>query len=384
MTLATDQKVTQQGLCATSTAMLALRDEVLLYWEQQVRDLVDGARDTPQPILINTLPAFFDNIAEALTPAYPRTDGTSNNTAMAAHGGERARMTRLRADQIIHEYQLFRDAIMVIAARHGLVFSETERRVLELSIDGALRESVREFSSTHENHRERLAAEISHDMRNPLGLIIGATQLIAICKDLDTARRVALKIDTGARRMENMLSALVDAFTFERKVEIALSISHFDILHLIQKLVGEIDVGAQVHVSTAVQPVPGYWCENSLRRAIENLLTNAAKYGDGSVVRIAAHEVLGRLILSVHNIGNPIAEEQRGKIFDYLERGNDTRGAGWGIGLPFVRAVAESHGGSVAVDSAPATGTTFIIDVPVDCRPYATVAGNDAPRQTAP
>lgn len=114
MTLATDQKVTQQGLSATSTAMLALRDEVLLYWEQQVRDLVDGARDTPQPILINTLPAFFDNIAEALTLAYPRTDGTSNNTAMAAHGGERARMTRLRADQIIHEYQLFRDAIMLL------------------------------------------------------------------------------------------------------------------------------------------------------------------------------------------------------------------------------------------------------------------------------
>jgi nitrogen-specific signal transduction histidine kinase len=40
------------------------------------------------------------------------------------------------------------------------------------------------------------------------------------------------------------------------------------------------------------------------------------------------------------------------------------------MGLPFVKSVAESHGGSVAVDSSAATGTTFIIDIPVDCRPF--------------
>lgn len=110
MTLATDQNLHPQQLSATSRAMLGLREEVLLDWEQQVREQVAGARDTPQPILVNTLPGFFDNIAEALTPNYPRADGTSHNTAMGAHGGERARMTGFRADQIIHEYQLFRDA----------------------------------------------------------------------------------------------------------------------------------------------------------------------------------------------------------------------------------------------------------------------------------
>ena len=43
---------------------------------------------------------------------------------------------------------------------------------------------------------------------------------------------------------------------------------------------------------------------------------------------------------------------------------------GWGIGLPFVKAVGESHGGSVSVDSSPELGTTFLIDIPVDCRPF--------------
>jgi signal transduction histidine kinase len=43
---------------------------------------------------------------------------------------------------------------------------------------------------------------------------------------------------------------------------------------------------------------------------------------------------------------------------------------GWGIGLSYVRAVAESHGGSIGVDSSLERGTTFVIDIPVDGRPY--------------
>jgi signal transduction histidine kinase len=57
---------------------------------------------------------------------------------------------------------------------------------------------------------------------------------------------------------------------------------------------------------------------------------------------------------------------------------------GWGIGLPFVRNVAESHGGSVAVDSSPATGTTFLIDVPVDCRPFVGADHDPAPGEAKP
>jgi signal transduction histidine kinase len=46
----------------------------------------------------------------------------------------------------------------------------------------------------------------------------------------------------------------------------------------------------------------------------------------------------------------------------------DNDALGWGIGLPYVRAVAESHGGSVSVDSTEALGTTFYFDIPLDGR----------------
>lgn len=110
-----------------------------------------------------------------------------------------------------------------------------------------------------------------------------------------------------------------------------------------------------------------------MRRALENLINNAVKYGDNGVVKIMAVESRGRLMLSVPNGGIPIPQERHDRIFEYLNReGQPASRLARGIGLQFVKTVAESHGGSVCVDSSSATGTTFVIDVPVDCRPYVT------------
>ncbi|WP_170304228.1 sensor histidine kinase [Duganella radicis] len=371
MMLATDQKEDSEGLSATSRAMLSMRGQVFDLWEAQVRARVAEAIEVPGPLLTNTLPAFYDNIAEALTPAYPRADGASNTTSMSAHGRERARMTPFSADQIILEYQLFRDAIAVVALRNGIHFQPEEWAIVERSIDIGVREAVREFSLMHEGIRERLAATLSHDMRNPLSLVLTGTQLIAVAPDLDTARGAALKIRSGAQRLEHMLIQLVDALTFDRGVKLPLSLSEFNIRHLVTTLMEEFSVPGAGEIVAHVEPVTGFWCKNSLLRALENLLTNAFKYGDGGRVVIKGEQIRGRLMLSVHNTGKPIPGEQRERIFEYLRREENGNGHdGWGIGLPFVRSVAEGHGGSAAVDSSADAGTTFIIDIPIDCRPY--------------
>jgi signal transduction histidine kinase len=75
-------------------------------------------------------------------------------------------------------------------------------------------------------------------------------------------------------------------------------------------------------------------------------------------------------MLSVHNTGSFIPKENLGAIFNYLTRGEHQAQIGWGLGLPFVKRVAESHGGTVAVDSSLEAGTTFLIDIPVDCQPF--------------
>ena len=80
-----------------------------------------------------------------------------------------------------------------------------------------------------------------------------------------------------------------------------------------------------------------------------------------------------RMILSVHNEGEPIPADKSRCIFQVFRRADAAKEGnkdGWGIGLPYVRSVAESHGGSVAVDSEVSRGTTFMIDIPVDATPY--------------
>jgi hypothetical protein len=85
----------------------------------QVRLLIKGAQHVLHPTLLNTLPVFYDNLAEALTPNHPRSNATSNNDIAAAHGNERARMTSYEPEQIVHEYQLFRDAFSRVADEQG-------------------------------------------------------------------------------------------------------------------------------------------------------------------------------------------------------------------------------------------------------------------------
>ncbi|HZV64560.1 MAG TPA: HAMP domain-containing sensor histidine kinase [Telluria sp.] len=370
MALSTDQKLDSGDLSPTSRRLLALRDEVLAEWTAQVRRTVKGADRMPQPILINTLPAFHDNIAESLTPGYPRSNATSNTTIASDHGSERARMTGYGSEEVIYEYQLFRAALALVAERNGLALNPAEWQVINASIDAAVRMSVKKFIAMHDEFRSRIAASLSHDMRTPLTVILGSAQLLALTPDAQTAARIIPRIIRNAQRLEHMIQDQLDALRFHRGPHLPLLLSHFDMALLAAEVRDQVNEAHPERCQLIGAPVHGHWCRDSMRRALENLVVNAIKYGDSQPIRIKLDESNERMILSVHNSGKPIPPECSSAIFDYLQREDESEEEGWGIGLPFVRNVAESHGGSVTLDSSAAAGTTFIIDVPVDCRPF--------------
>lgn len=371
MTLETDHKLNERPpLSATSLALLGLREVVLDHWERLVREQIAGAQQVSGPVLIDTLPAFFDNLAEALTPSYPRDIATSDTNAAAAHGGERARMTSFRPDQLVLEYQLFKAAVLDVCDQRGVPLTPAELRSIERSIESAIRESIQQFMLIHMAMRERLAAGLSHDMRTPLMVIVRAAELIALSDDLGAARRAAGKIQSSAARLERMMEELLDALTIRSDAKLHMQLSAFEIHELVQEVAQEFDSLRPGSVAISGGPVRGHWCRNALRRALENLMANAVKYGDGQPIGINVDHAHGRLILSVHNTGKPIPPESQQKIFEYLQREGGSPAPGWGLGLPYVRSVAEGHGGTVTVDSSAALGTTFLIDIPVDCRPF--------------
>ncbi|MDN2676328.1 HAMP domain-containing sensor histidine kinase [Janthinobacterium sp. SUN033] len=361
--------------------IFAMRDAVLEAWEQRVRASVRGADQLLTPILINTLPAFFDNLAEALTPGHPRDNAASNSNVPAVHGNERARMTNYGPEQVIQEYQIFRDCFAATAHESGITLRSKDWQVINKSIDVGIRESIREFTSMHESFRRRVAAGLSHDMRNPLAVISTSAQLLFRPADPERVVLLAHKIVEHSKRLDSMIEELLDGLSYHQGQQLPLVLSQFDVLPLVHAVAGQVNLQRPDKCRVSGQAVTGWWCENSLRRALENLLGNALKYGDDTPISVHVEAVHERLMVTVHNGGQAIAPEQAARIFDYLRRENDNPAPGWGIGLPFVQSVAESHGGSIAVDSASETGTSFIFDVPVDCRPF--VPSADVPKSGA-
>lgn len=374
MNIATDHQADRQAGARhplqRAQRIFAMRDAVLSAWEQRVRTSVRGADQLLTPILINTLPAFFDNLAEALTPGHPRENATSNSNVPAVHGNERARMTNYGPEQVIQEYQIFRDCFAEVAHECGITLRSKDWQVINESIDSGIRESIREFTSMHESFRRRMAAGLSHDMRNPLAVISTSAQLLLRPADPERVVLLASKIAEHSKRLDSMIEELLDGLSYHQGQQLPLVLSQFDVLPLVHAVASQVNLQRPDKCQVSGQSVVGWWCENSLRRALENLLGNAIKYGDDAPISVHVEAVHERLILTVHNSGRPIAPEQAERIFDYLRRENNCPAPGWGIGLPFVQSVAESHGGSIAVDSAAETGTSFIFDVPVDCRPF--------------
>jgi light-regulated signal transduction histidine kinase (bacteriophytochrome) len=99
-----------------------------------------------------------------------------------------------------------------------------------------------------------------------------------------------------------------------RALGLPLELSSFDIADLVKEVCVEYRQMNGMRVRTHTESIRGVWCRKSMRRALENLVNNAAKYGDGDAIDIVAAQRDGRLLLSVHNGGFPIAPEQQSRI----------------------------------------------------------------------
>jgi signal transduction histidine kinase len=355
--------------------MHELRELVFAQWEARVRSEVEGARTLAEPVLVNTFPVLYDNLAEALTPAYPRTTAAVVTPTVALeHGGERARLTSYESKSVIREYQLFRVALVDVLRQHKVPISEEEMEIIAESIDAAICEAVTAFALAQGVLRERFVAALAHDLRNPLSNASITAQLIGRTTDLDTIHGYAVKIRENIGRVDEMIRELLDTVVFQSGERVPLRLSNFDIQELVKQVCEQFEVAHGDRFEVRGTPARGWWGREELRRALENLISNALKYGvPDKPVRISCASFRERLQLSVHNHGDAIPPEQLESVFQVFTRAKAAKAGdvrGWGIGLPFVRSVVESHGGSIDVDSAPERGTTFSINMPLDARPF--------------
>lgn len=372
MTFASDQNSNPQRLSNTSQRMLKLREAVFAEWEKRVRASISQADELKHPILINTLPAFYDNIAEAVTADYPRVSAVDGNSLAAEHGGERARLTVYDHQALLGEYQVFRWTIFDVLHTNGITLTHSEILSINASIDDGIREAVNAFALVHSAFRERFIAALTHDLRGPLNAANIAAELILLASDPAKMKVYAARIMDNIRHTDTMIQEMLDTMAFQSGNHMPLDLTNFDILEVVKEVQSQATATHGARFYVVGDSVRGWWDRGAMRRAIENIVGNAVKYGaPNKPITIKVNEVHQRLLLTVHNEGDPIPPEDQECIFQMFTRAKAAKDGGkpgWGVGLPYVRGVAESHGGSIAVDSAVGRGTTFAIDIPVDSR----------------
>ena len=367
----TGSLTTQETL---SARILRQKNQILAMWEKETRRSIPQAAHQPHPVLIDTVPKFLDNLSEALSPEHPRRLATDGCTIAQEHGGERARITNYTLDNLFNEYRILRETILTVLLSEGPL-SETEHAVIHSSLDDAVKQAALAFTLVLENVRQQFIATLSHDLRGPLTAAKANIEMVLKYpeKQADYRLYAARAID-NIKRIDKMISELLDVTRLQAGETLQFKMSECDAVATVRNAREElVTVYGDRFVFKCDYDVFSVWwnCE-AIYRVVENLASNAVKYGSShtpiTIELQISHE---RVVLTVHNEGSPIPPEEQETLFKAFKRRVGTKNdhqKGWGLGLAFVRGVAEGHGGSIIVESTLTCGSTFGIDIPVDAR----------------
>ncbi len=248
-------------------------------------------------------------------------------------------------------------------------------------IEGAVI-AVQDISAAKEIERLRAewSAVVAHDLRQPLNAMRLTVELLTRDPLASPAtRRRAATLHTMIARLTRMTGDLLDLSRLDAR-RLTIERRPFEVVACVHDAVERIapeapDRRFEVEVTGTVPAVLGD--ADRLAQVVENLLTNAVKYGEpGTPVRIAiaAAEDGARpeVVVAVINQGAPIPPADLARVFQRFERAGIAahRGVpGIGLGLQIAQALVEAHGGRLTADSGPDRPTTFRFTLPVPPQP---------------
>jgi signal transduction histidine kinase len=338
----------------------------------RLRTRVPASNQEPAPIIINTLPAFITRLALALTPGNEIHFASEYSNIALAHGNERAKLTNYSLSEMIREYQVLREILMEYL-REEILLSAKEWNIVHRSIDEAIAEAASAYVQVQQGFRDLFTAALSHDFRGPLSNAVNYIGLIRRDADSSQHGHYAGRALFNLKRLDLMIEELLDATRANAGARMTLRLEQCEAGALASEVIGELKLRAGDRFKLEVkEPVHGLWDPGRLKQALNNLLENAVKYGrEGTEVTCRIGALEGRLFLSVHNLGEPIPPSMIPVLFQPFRRSlaaEKSDKSGWGLGLVMVQAIAEAHGGSVAVESTAADGTVFTLDILCDAR----------------
>ncbi len=215
-----------------------------------------------------------------------------------------------------------------------------------------------------------ILASLSHDLRQPLNVMLGYTQLLiddtyGACTS--EQREVLSTIERHARELFTVLTGALDLVRLERQADQSIA-EPFTAADVIEELcTGSLahrtgrDVALTWHADPATPPFRSD--RFRVRQILQNLIDNALRHTEHGEVAVTATPHLGRVRLEVRDTGGGIDPEDLPNVFAPFRTG--TRGrTGSGLGLYIVKRFCEALRGDIGVTSTVGSGTRFIVDLP--------------------
>ncbi len=237
--------------------------------------------------------------------------------------------------------------------------------------------------------RDNLLAVVSHDLRNPLSVILMATASMARPFGGDDRRKSHKQIGSikrAAERMNYLIQDLLDAASIEagelsverRRLAVAPLIA--EAIDAMQPLAARKSLHLENELPADLPPVLAD--TGRLQQVFANLLANAIKFtSDGGTITVRAETVREIVQFSVTDTGSGIPSEDLPHLFDRFWQAPRTARQGTGLGLSIVRGIVVAHGGRVWVESRVGAGSTFFFTLPRALHDGKELAERESPQE---
>ena len=254
--------------------------------------------------------------------------------------------------------------------RHGDVCG-----CVSVCLDMTERKQVESVLREADRRKDEFLATLSHELRNPLGPIRNALELLRRAgSDPSLSERALAIMERQVRQLVRLTDDLLDVSRITRN-RIELRRDRIDLRAAIRSAVETIEPlsEAAAHTLTLDLPDEPLWVDADFTRvaqAFANLLNNAVKYTDrGGRIAVAAVIDAGQVVVTLADNGIGIEPALLPGIFDMfvqVDQGSSRARSGLGIGLALARRLIELHDGRIDARSEGAgTGTTFTVRLPI-------------------
>jgi PAS domain S-box-containing protein len=225
-----------------------------------------------------------------------------------------------------------------------------------------------------QQQRAEFSAMLAHDIRNPVGLILGCTELL-LSETGEPApelvKKCHLSIMDDARLLQSLVNNYLDVSTIEAG-QLKISKRRFKLSELLQRLVARFESEAQRRsIRLEAAAANGHILDGdelAMERVFSNLLQNAIKFTpEGGHISVTVEQRNTETVVSVRDNGPGIESEKLPVLFQKFQRIEiGERREGVGLGLYIVKELVVGQGGRVEVDSIVGRGSCFSVIFPGD------------------